>query len=270
VSEQSQLINHRRLGEGPPLLLVHGLGGSSSNWDPVLELLEPHRELIVVDTPGFGKTPLAEGFVPSAVNVGHVLAELCTELGIERPHVAGNSLGGWTALEMAADDSVASCCAISPAGLWGKALGARPYESRRAARAMKPLALSVLSTERGRRTFLRGIFGQPEKLSAAEARKAFSDWIDAPGYIEANREMRIGVFDRGAAVRVPVIVAWGELDRLVRPPHREQLPASTRYVEKPGWGHTPTWDDPEGVADLLLEASAGERAESESTSAASL
>ena len=40
VSEQSRLIEVRRLGEGPPLLLVHGLGGSSANWDPVLELLE--------------------------------------------------------------------------------------------------------------------------------------------------------------------------------------------------------------------------------------
>lgn len=257
MSEQSQLISHRRLGEGPPLLLVHGLGGSAANWDPVLELLEPHRELIVVDTPGFGETPLAEGFVPSAVNVGRALIELCTDLGIERPHVAGNSLGGWTALEMAADDSVASACAISPAGLWAKALGARPYESRRLAKTIKPLALTVLSTGRGRRTFLRGIFGRPELLSGAEARRAFSDWIDAPGYMAANRSMRELTFDRAAAVEVPVTVAWGTLDRLVRPPRRERLPANARYLEKQGWGHTPTWDDPEGVAELLLEASSG-------------
>jgi pimeloyl-ACP methyl ester carboxylesterase len=256
AAEQSRLIEYERLGVGPPLLLVHGLGGSSGNWDPILDLVKDERELIVVDTPGFGRTPLAEGFVPSAGNVGRVLAELCRSIGVERPHVAGNSLGGWTALEMAADDTVASVCAISPAGVWGNALGARDYDSRRLGRRLKPAVLGLLSTEKGRRTFLRGIFGKPENLTAAEARRAFTDWIDAPGYDAANIAMRESVFERVGEIRVPVTVAWGELDRLVRPPKLHQLPADVRYIEKPGWGHTPTWDDPEGVAELLLEASA--------------
>ncbi len=50
---------------------------------------------------------------------------MCAEIGVERPHVAGNSLGGWVALEMAKADAAASLCLISPAGLWRRPLGAR-------------------------------------------------------------------------------------------------------------------------------------------------
>jgi pimeloyl-ACP methyl ester carboxylesterase len=70
--------------------------------------------------------------------------------------------------------------------------------------------------------------------------------------------MRESVFERVAEIDVPVTVAWGKLDRLVWPPKLHQLPADVRYVEKDDWGHTPTWDDPEGVAALMLEASAAE------------
>ena len=55
---------------------------------------------------------------------------------------------------------------------------------------------------------------------------------------------------------MPVTIAWGEEDRLVAPPRAERMPPGTRYFTIPGWGHTPTRDDPEGVARVLLEASA--------------
>lgn len=49
-------MHHVRTGSGPPLLLVHGLGSSLRNWDPVLDELSPRREVIAVDLPGFGQT----------------------------------------------------------------------------------------------------------------------------------------------------------------------------------------------------------------------
>ncbi len=60
---------------------------------------------------------------------------------------------------------------------------------------------------------------------------------------------------------MPVTIAWGSADRLVAPPRLERMPAGARYLVAEGWGHTPTRDDPEGVARLLIEASADERAE---------
>ncbi len=67
--------------------------------------------------------------------------------------------------------------------------------------------------------------------------------------------MRATPFERAAEIDVPVTIAWGEEDRLVSPPRPERMPPGARYFTVPGWGHTPTRDDPEGVARVLLEAS---------------
>ena len=54
---------------------------------------------------------------------------------------------------------------------------------------------------------------------------------------------------------MPTTIAWGSEDRLVRAPRRERMPPGSRYLVLEGCGHTPTWDDPDRVAQLLLHAS---------------
>ena len=108
---------------------------------------------------------------------------------------------------------------------------------------------------------MRTTVAQPEALSGDEAVRWVSAWLDAPSYEEANLMMRTLTFDRAAEVDVPVTIAWGGADRLVAPPRPERMPAGARYLVAEGWGHTPTRDDPEGVARFLIEASADERAE---------
>ncbi len=99
--------------------------------------------------------------------------------------------------------------------------------------------------------------GHPERVPPRAARELVLGWIDAEGYAAANREMRRHVFDpSGYPDDVPVTIAWGELDRLVAPPRPERRPAGARFLVMPGVGHTPTWDDPELVARVLLEGSA--------------
>jgi pimeloyl-ACP methyl ester carboxylesterase len=105
--------------------------------------------------------------------------------------------------------------------------------------------------------FLRTTVGHPERLTTKEARAVIRDWLRAPGYDAANDEMRSHVFEHPEQVRVPTTIAWGTLDRLVSPPKRERMPPGATYVELPGVGHTPTWDDPEMIVELLLEASGG-------------
>jgi pimeloyl-ACP methyl ester carboxylesterase len=96
--------------------------------------------------------------------------------------------------------------------------------------------------------------------------------VRSRGYEAANAEMRSHVFEGHDQVTVPVTIAWGAEDRVVGRPSRTRRPPQTRYLEMPGWGHVPTWDDPEGVAGLLLEASgsavgSGAVAESEARAA---
>jgi pimeloyl-ACP methyl ester carboxylesterase len=250
-------LHYVRKGEGPALVLIHGLGGSLANWSPVIDLLVAERDVIAVDLPGFGKSdPLPTGLRHSANEMGRALTAHLRSIGVERPHLAGNSLGAWTALEMAADGEAASVCGISPAGLWRQTLGPRTYNTRRAGQRMRGALLAAIRTERGRRTLLRTTAARPELLSPDEAIDWLLAWLDAPSYDDANSMMRATPFERAAQVEVPVTIAWGEQDRLVAPPRPERMPPQTRYLSVPGWGHTPTRDDPEGVARLLLEASA--------------
>lgn len=249
-------INHVRAGEGPTLVLIHGLGGSIVVWEPVMELIAAERDVIALDLPGFGESdPLPEGTRHTAVAMGRVVSEHLASLGVERPHLAGNSLGAWTALEMAADGNAASVCGISPAGLWRRKLGPRAYDTRKAGRRGRLAINAALRTDRGRRALMRTTVARPELLSADEAIRWLAAWLDAPAYDDANDMMRAASFERGDEVNVPVTIAWGEEDRLVAPPKPERMPPGTRYFSVPGWGHTPTRDDPEGVARVLLDAS---------------
>jgi pimeloyl-ACP methyl ester carboxylesterase len=239
-----------------PLLLLHGLGGSKEIWSPVIGLLEAERTPIAIDLPGFGETPaLAEHVEPSAANLAAAVHEHCLAHGIERPHVAGNSLGGWVALEMGRAGWAASVTAISPAGLWRAPIGERRVDTRVWARRLRPLVALALHNRRVRERALATFAAKPEQIPAAAGRKLVLGWIDANGYDGANRAMRTHVFDPTDYPDLPVTLAWGELDQLVAPPRPERRPASARFVVLPGVGHTPTWDDPELIAATLLQGS---------------
>lgn len=240
-----------------PLLLLHGLGGSKEIWSPVVGLLEAERSPLVLDLPGFGaEPPLAAQVEPSAANLAAAVHERCLELGIERPHVAGNSLGGWVALEMGRAGWASSVTAISPAGLWRAPIGERRVNTQLWAQRLRPLVALALHTRGLRERMLATFAAHPERIPAREGRKLVLGWIDANGYDGANRAMRTHVFDPTSYPEIPVTLAWGELDRLVGPPRPERRPVGARYVTLPGVGHTPTWDDPELVAAILLEGSA--------------
>ncbi len=116
-------------------MLIHGLGGSLVVWEPVMDLLARGARR---DRGGPARIrrlgSLPDGTRHSAVEMGRALTAHLESLGVERPHLAGNSLGAWTALEMAADGNAASVCGISPAGLWRRKLGPRAYNTRKVGR----------------------------------------------------------------------------------------------------------------------------------------
>jgi pimeloyl-ACP methyl ester carboxylesterase len=241
-----------------PLLLIHGLGASGRVWDPVLPLLEEERDVTVLDMPGFGAAaPLPDEVEPTAANLAAALQVECEERGIERPHVAGNSLGGWVGLEMGRAGWAASVTAISPAGLWRAPIGPRENDLRALARRLRPLVSAAILVPAARRRALATFAAHPERIPADAGRELVLGWIDANGYDGANRAMRTHVFDpAGYPEEVPVTIAWAERDRLVGPPKPARRPAGARFLVLPGVGHTPTWDNPELVGRTLLEGSA--------------
>ncbi|HUC01011.1 MAG TPA: alpha/beta hydrolase [Solirubrobacterales bacterium] len=245
-------------GGREPLVLIHGLGGSGMVWDPVLDLLAPEREPIVIEMAGFGSAPpLPAAVEPTAANLAAAVHAECERRGIERPHVAGNSLGAWVGLEMGRFGWAASVTAISPAGLWRAPLGPRKRDVRNWAQRARPLVRAALEVPALRQRMASTFAAHPERIPADAARELVLGWVDADGYDGANKAMRTHIFDpAGYPEDVPVTIAWGEHDRLVGPPKENRRPAGARFLVLPGVGHTPMWDDPQLVARTLIEGSA--------------
>ena len=265
-------LNYEVHGAGEPLLLVHGTGGNLRVWDPVVGRLAADRTVVAVDLPGFGLSPripeltilpeISSDTPPTPAGFALVLAALIRRLGHDTVHVAGNSVGGWTALEMAKLGVARSVVALSPAGLWRR--DAPLYDvlslrnTRRFTRYFDPLLPALFSRRLGRRFVLWQTFARPERVpprAAVEAARAFGR---APGFddhFEATiRERFVG----GRSISVPVTVAFGERDRLLlrrQSRHRDELPTQTRWFELPDCGHIPTHDDPTLVAEVILDGS---------------
>ena len=246
-------LSYDREGDGAPVLLVHGLGGTKGLWAPVMERLRVERDVIALDLPGFGASPgLPAGVPATAPNLAERVAELSRSLGLSDPHVVGNSLGAWVALEMAKRGEAGSVLGISPAGLWRDALGPRRVERQRLGRRIRPLLRATLASRRGRGLLLSTSVAHPDRVPADAARAMVLSYVDAPGYESANAEMRASAFEHSGKVDVPVTLVWGESDRIVGRPSSSRIPPGAAYFTVPGWGHTPTWDDPAGVAELVL------------------
>jgi pimeloyl-ACP methyl ester carboxylesterase len=249
------VIAYERRGSGPALVLLHTLGSDRRMWDPVVPLLMGQRTVVAVDMPGFGASPALDDGQP--VTPGRLAAEIAGALaadGIERPHVAGNSLGGWVALEMALAGAARTVTAIAPAGLWPHPLAPRRDLARRAARAALPALGVLLRHPRLRRLAMIGTTAHPERVPPEAVAHLVRSYATAAGFPAVNRAMRASRFAHVADLRVPTTLAWCEHDRLVARPRN--LPPAVRSLRLPGCGHLPTYDDPQAVARVLLDGSA--------------
>jgi pimeloyl-ACP methyl ester carboxylesterase len=257
-------LNHVRLGAGPPLVLVHGLGSWWRVWTPQLGALAAERDVVALDLPGFGRTPaLPDGEAPTTERLSRSVAELIEELGLERPHVAGFSLGGGIALELGRMGVARSVTALCPIGFWSKREHA--YERKLfqvsvgAARRDPERALWLTKYAVTRTLAGLHLSGRPWRIPASEARAGTENLIACPGFwptLDAHLDYH---FHDPEEIRVPVTVAWGDRDftLLSRQRFRAQraLPEA-RHVTLRRCGHVPHWDDPEAVTRVLLEGSA--------------
>lgn len=259
-------LNHIRQGSGEPLLLVHGLGSQYQVWEPVFDRLAAEHEVIGIDLPGFGATaPLPDGREHSAVELASAVAEFLDGIRWDKPHVAGNSLGGWIALELAKRGRARSVTAISPAGFANdRECGftvASLKATHRTSQLIYGIAPRTLGTPVGRKLALSQVFARPERMTVEAAVGAVRNFADSPG-VPSALEALCGRFRGGEAIDVPVTFVWGDRERLL--PRRERQAArcvravpGSKLVWLHGCGHTPTWDDPPAVAQAILDASRG-------------
>ena len=257
-------IAHERHGEGEPLLLLHGTGGSRRQWNPVRPRLAAHHELIAVDLPGHGDSdpPPCDGS-HSPLGYAATLAGFLDEIGVAAAHIAGGSVGGWTALEMAKLGRARSVVAIAPAGLWPRRdpwrCSVKLWAMYRLGRLTRPLTERALRSETGRTRLLRGTVAKPLQLSPEEARDLIETYNSTATLTKHLAQTRRARFRDGASIRAPVTVAWGDDEQLIPPSARTQdeLPSHTKTVTLSGCGHIPFWDDPVQVAHTVLKVTLG-------------
>ena len=256
-------LAYDRSGQGEPLVLLHGQGFSRRSFDPVVPALAARRDVIAVDLPGHGgspRQPKGAGNAPRDLAVA--VAELLDELELPTVHVAGNSSGGWVALELAKIGRARTVTALAPAGLWRRRaplhirVGMR--QARLNAKIVRRLRPNAPRTRLGRALAASQVSGHPFRVPYEPARDAVHAMAAAPGFRETLRALEKDRFSGGAAITVPVTVAFGTRDRVLLPGvarRRDQLPEQTRWVRLRGCGHVPMVDDPAATADLLLQAS---------------
>jgi pimeloyl-ACP methyl ester carboxylesterase len=240
-------------------------------WRRVVPLLAPHHDAIAVTALGHRGGRAAP--VARPVTIAHMVDDAersLDELRIERAHFAGNSLGGWMALELARRGRALSVCALSPAGFW-KHEGGQGGGGGGAQRAVAILRGIVRDARMGRAVL---------PLLARSAR--FRRWAMRANAVYGDRltpEDLVGGADDLLSCRVaedlmqtpevvapmnplpcPIVIAWSEHDRILPlrshgARAREILPGATFRVLD-DVGHVPMFDDPARVARTILEVTA--------------
>jgi pimeloyl-ACP methyl ester carboxylesterase len=180
--------------------------------------------------------------------------------------VAGNSVGGWVALELARLGRARTVTALAPGGLWGRRapvfVRTTLRQARINARIAHRLAPRAPRSRWVRTLFMSQLSGHPSKVPYSLAHQAVHDMASAPGFRDTLRAIERTGFRAGSDIDVPVTVAFGSRDRVLPPVltrRRSQLPPHTRWIEINGAGHVAMFDEPRSVAALLLH-SAGPRA----------
>jgi len=271
MTRQPIEVAFERRGNGSPLVLLHGIGHRWQAWAPVLDLLSEQHDVIAVDLPGFGKSPLlpeGRGYdISSAVDA---LADIFDDLGLDHPHVAGNSLGGVLALEAASRGLVASATALAPAGFWSPRDRAYALwvlrRIRSTGRFPAPLRTLLFGNRFFRAVGASLLYGHPSRMTAEIMLDDLVSMVGSPAF-DLVATAGKGYAYASPAPTVPVTVAWGTRDRILWPRQARraaELLPQARHVWLHRAGHVPMIDEPEQVASLITatcsQASAREAA----------
>jgi pimeloyl-ACP methyl ester carboxylesterase len=250
-----------RGGAGEPLVLLHGFMDSWRTWELVLPGLQRGHDVLAPTLPGHAGGPRLTSPVDDRLMVDAVERAMDTG-GFETAHIAGNSLGGFVALQLAARGRARSVVALAPAGGWAtgdesaRALFELQRRMHQSVRATGAQADAIAATAEGRRRATELLTVEYEHIPA----ELVADLIAAVAACDA--EPLIDYALRGeweldaALIECPVRLVWGTEDRLLPLPsaaarfRHEWLPHAD-WVELDGVGHAPQLDVPLEAAQLI-------------------
>ncbi len=260
-------ICYRTAGEGPAILLVHGIAGRAENWDPIIPALAREHTVIAPDLPGHGLS----GKPPGDYSIGALasaMRDLLVYLGHERATVIGHSLGGGVAMQYAYmfPERCERLVLISSGGLG-------PDVSPILRAAALPGADLFLTLTAGAATAvgapvgrILGKVGLRPSPDVAEVARGFASLADAETRMAFLSTLRAVIGTSGQrvdasnrlylAAEMPTLIIWGEDDPIIPAHHGERaheaMPGSRLQIF-PGAGHMPHFDEPYAIGRALLD-----------------
>ena len=249
VEAGGRQVNVLTMGEGEatPVVLLHGFGGDLNSWFFTQLALAEGRAVHALEMPGHGSTPPSLETGDLEELAGIALAAM-DALGLDTAHLAGHSMGAAIALKLAeiAPERVRSLALIGPAGLSAE-IGDNYIDAYLEADRRKPI-----------KEALAKLFHDPSSVTkdmVEETQKAKR--VD--GATDALRQIAAAMFPSGrqtadlkpvlAEVNVPVLLIWGESDRITLPLASEDLGREAVIVKAAG--HVPQIEQPDEVNALL-------------------
>jgi pimeloyl-ACP methyl ester carboxylesterase len=232
-----------RQGTGDPVLWLHA-GGGAGAWDPFLERLSQHFDVIAPDHPGFGKSPLLDGVDSMPALVEHYVS-LLDGLGLARMHVVGASFGGWLAAELAtaSPERVDRLVLMSPAGLNLPDAPPAPLGAMTPEEVVRALYFDQATAD--------AILAVPPTPEAAA--QAQSDGAAIGMYFSAPYP---DLAPRLPKITAPTLVITPEVDNVIPRPNSEACAAAidgAELVVLPDIGHALYQENPDLVADEVID-----------------
>jgi len=248
----------------PPLVLIHGLGSAATAFKPIIPALSQSFRVITVDLPGHGNSAYIKAQAMDPRSLGRAIFDSVeSEYGIHEFHVAGNSLGGWIALEMAADqpERINSLTGLAPAGLWLKpASGRLPSEAQSyyMAKVLRPLIRVGLHAIALRKIGYSNVSPKWRELSYEICYDSAYAMGHATGYFPTWDGMLGKRFEAHVPQSLPVTILFGDTDNTLPYPHSQErslAPAHSTWLVIDNCGHAPMWDYPQMIVRIIKETS---------------
>ena len=257
-------VNYVEMGEGPPLLFVHGLSGCWQNWLENIPYFARTHRVVALDLPGFGGSPMPPWEI-SIPAYGRFLRDFCERLGVGRSSLVGNSMGGFIATEVAITepDRVDDLVLVSAAGItWARARREPAAMIGRVGRAAAPVLLRFhmqgIKRPRLRRNYFQGVFFDPDGLRREMLWENVVPALQSPGYYDALTTLwGYDIRDRLEDIGGPTLIVRGRNDRVVPVPaavsYRKRIGKNAELVIFDHCGHVPQIERPARFNRLLEE-----------------